>query len=159
MDAALRSNPREHFWQFRFSGEETKNGDQVHAILPRQLIGPLETYLTKCRPLLMGDYDPETLFVKDDGRPFPQNSFAGQVGKITRRWAGRRVTPHLFRDIFAVKFLKDRPRDYLTLSKILWHRNLKTTLQLYGANFDASYGALGAEEWLDDRESSKRTRG
>ena len=57
---------------------------------------------------------------------------------MTAHYAGRRATPHLFRDIFAVKYLEERPEDYLTLSKILWHRNIQNTLRIYGARFDES---------------------
>jgi integrase len=72
-------------------------------------------------------------------------------GRLTARYAGRRVTPHLFRDIFAVKYLEDRPEDYLTLSKVLWHSNVQTTLGVYGAKFDESHGARRVDEWLDQR--------
>jgi integrase len=60
---------------------------------------------------------------------------------------------HLFRDIFAVKWLEQNPEDYLTLSKLLWHRNIRTTLRIYGRNFDESYGVRRAEEWLEKRRA------
>jgi hypothetical protein len=57
----------------------------------------------------------------------------------------------LFRHIFATKFLEERPEDYLALSKILWHRDVETTISLYGAAFDESYGARAAEQWRNQR--------
>jgi len=50
--------------------------------------------------------------------------------------------------------LEHHPEDFLTLSKILWHRNIKTTLQIYGANFDESHGARRVEQWLDARRKA-----
>src|SRR5579859_7910492 len=70
------------------------------------------------------------------------------------RYTGRRVNPHLLRDIFAVKWLEDHPEDYLTLSKILWHRNIQTTLQIYGAGFDESHGARRVDDWREQRRKS-----
>ena len=45
------------------------------------------------------------------------------VGELTLRYAGRRVTPHVVRDIFIASFLKDNPEQYETAAKILWHAN------------------------------------
>jgi hypothetical protein len=44
--------------------------------------------------------------------------------------------------------LESHPEDYLTLSKILWHRNVQTTLGIYGAQFDGSNGVRRVDEWL-----------
>ena len=78
------------------------------------------------------------------------------MGNLTLRYTGRRVNPHLFRDIFAVKWLEDHPEGYLTLKNILWHSNIQTTLQIYGRNFDESHGARCVEEWLDMRKKNKK---
>lgn len=153
---ALRVYPHETFWQFRFRPAETKNGSMIQAILPRQLIEPLEKYLARHRPILVNTSDRRTLFVNDHGRAFDPTRLGSLVGNLTFRYAGRRVNPHLFRDIFALKWLEDHPEDYLTLSKILWHANIQTTLQIYGRNFDESYGARRVEEWLDERKTNKK---
>jgi integrase len=150
---ALKVNPHEHFWQFRFRPHETKNGRAVHAILPGQLIGPLENYLANYRPFLVDVSDQRTLFVNDHGCPFDPTRLALLVENLTLRYTGRQVNPHLFRDIFAIKWLEDHPEDYLTLSKVLWHSNIQTTLQHYGRNFDESHGARRVEEWLDSRKA------
>lgn len=153
VEEALRTNPDQEFWQFRFAPDETKNGDQVHAILPKQLIGLLEQYLEVHRPLLVNGVDPGTLFVNNGGRSYSEVTIEVTIGRLTARYAGRRVTPHLFRDILAVKYLEEHPEDYLTLSKILWHRDIDTTLRIYGARFDESHGVRRVEQWLDDREA------
>jgi hypothetical protein len=70
---------------------------------------------------------------------------------LTLRYKGRRVTPHIFRDIFAFRWLESHPEDYLTVSKALWHRDINTTLRIYGSRFDESHGVMRVEEWLDGR--------
>jgi hypothetical protein len=42
---------------------------------------------------------------------------------VTMKHTGVGVTPHLYHDIVAFEWLRCHPKDYLTLSKILWHRN------------------------------------
>lgn len=84
---------------------------------------------------------------------FSPNDVLRIVGAMTMKYAGRRVNPHLSRHIFAVQWPEDHPKDFLTLAKILWHSNVNTTIGIYARNFDESYGARAAEEWLDEKNN------
>jgi integrase len=75
------------------------------------------------------------------------------IGNLTVRYAGRRVTPHHFRDAFALAWLEDHPEDYVTLSKALWHTTVEITLGKYGRNYDESYGLRKAAEWIAVRRA------
>ena len=153
VEKALKANPRQRFWQFYFRPNETKTSCTVRGLLPRQLVAPLEDYLENHRGVLFtGQPDPGTLFLGDWGHPLIQNDVSRLVGDITQRYAGRRVNPHLCRDIFATQWVEEHPESYLTLSKILWHKDPKTTIRIYGAGFDESHGARSVEEWLDTRK-------
>jgi len=56
----------------------------------------------------------------------------------------------------AVAWLDHHPDDYLTISKLLWHQDLVTTLQVYGRNFDESHAVCcRMEAWLTSRRQSK----
>lgn len=147
----IRVNPNEVFWQFDFREHETKNGERVRAIVPRQLIPMLEEYLVKHRPALLNGPDPGTLFVTRGGKALGCLHIESLIANITVRYAGRRTTPHLFRDSFAYKWLQDHPTDYLTLSKHLWHKDVHTTLGHYGSKFDTSRAACDVEKWLESR--------
>jgi len=149
-------NPNVEVWQFRFRPLQTKTGHQVRGILPRQIVILLEEYLTSFRPLLLSGCDPGTLFLTEDGRPFISSLLRHHVINATARYFGREVHPHLFRDIFAAKFLEEHPENYLTLSKILWHRDVKTTIRLYGGKYDESYGAVASEVWHEERAQRKQ---
>jgi integrase len=150
----LRMNPREQFWQYHFREEETKNGREVRSILPRRLVPLLEEYLEQARPLLLNSTDPGTLFLNEDGACFKENTIIALVSKLTLRHGARRVTPHIFRDIWAYWWLSTHPEDYLTVSKKLWHRNIQTTLRIYGCKFDESQADCRVEEWLDGEKST-----
>jgi integrase len=156
----LQEDPHATFWQALFRENEHKMGpklrNQVHIIIPRDLVPVLEDYIQNHRPVLAKDPTVKNLFVGVKGKPLGIERMARVVGNITLRYVGRRVTPHLHRDIFALAFLQDNPEGYLTLSKALWHSNPKTTLDAYAANFDESHGVLATEEWLERRKGAKR---
>lgn len=148
VEETLAMEPGAEVWQFYFREAETKNGREVRAFLPRQLINPLEEYLEHFRPVLLQGRDPGTLFLNRVGEPLTSEGFRSSVVNLTFRYTQRMVTPHICRDILAYKWLDDHPEDYLTLSKILWHRSINTTLQKYGRRFDESNGVRKLEEWL-----------
>ncbi|MGO9083681.1 MAG: hypothetical protein ACLQBK_00505 [Candidatus Sulfotelmatobacter sp.] len=151
-----RQNPAAEFWQFRFSTTETKTGIDVHSLLPRQLIGLLEEYLNQFRPHLLHGADPGTLFVTRAGKTMRSDYLGSTVSQLTMKFGGRRVTPHLFRDIVAYTWLKAHPEDYLTLSKMLWHSNINTTIETYGSRFNESSGVCAMESWLEDRQAKSK---
>jgi integrase len=143
------ANPNACFWQFRFSEKETKMGNRVHAVLPRQLCGLLEGYLREHRNHLLSGSDPQTLFVNYKGRAFTRPLMTSRVSTLAMRFAGGKMSPHVFRDAFAHEWLTTHPDDYLTVSKLLWHRNIQTTLKIYGAQFNESSAVCRLDEWLE----------
>ncbi len=149
----LVAGSSETYWQFDFREDETKNGERARGIVPCQLISLLEEYLEHYRPRLLNGSDPSTLFVSAQGKRLDSAAVQILVGDLTYRYGGKRVTPHLFRDIFAYQWLSERPTDYLTLSKHLWHRDVSTTLNRYGSQFDMSQAACEVEAWLETRRA------
>jgi len=155
IEDAIRLDPHFRFWQFHFRPHETKTGSktghEVRGIVPRQLLSPLEDYLDHHRPTLLRRSDPGTLFLNKAGGALSDCVVLNLVSSLTLRYVNRRVTPHIFRDIVAYKWLDDHPEDYLTLSKLLWHADIRTTLRIYGRSFDESNGAVRMEAWLEKR--------
>jgi Phage integrase family len=152
-----RRNPNVEFWQFRFTEEETKTGCAVEALLPRQLIAPLEEYLNEHRTALLKGSDPGTLFLNQHGRPMTLNQVTRVISQNTLRHGGRRVTPHLFRDVVCRAWLKAHPKDYLTLSKLLWHSSPKEVISTYGSLFNESSGVCSMEAWLEERNVKQKS--
>ncbi len=144
--------PEALFWQVRFSAEETKTKNEVHTFLPSDLVSLLEEYLSVHRPVLVGhSEDPGTLLVNRKGRVMTLHQMSHLVKKLAARHTGVPVTPHLYRDIVAYEWLKSHPEDYLTVSKLLWHRNISTTLRIYGRRFDESTGVARMDDWRASR--------
>lgn len=149
-------NPVAEFWQICFASSETKTHISVDLLVPRHLIQPLEEYLEEYRPLLLHGNDPGTLFLSQHGKPMRSDQVGHVIGHWTTRFACHRTTPHIIRDSFAYKWLKEHPKDYLTLSKILWHKNVQTTIGIYGARFNESSGMCAMEAWLDQRVAQQK---
>jgi len=93
--------------------------------------------------------DPGTLFLNTEGRPLTINGVTRLVSELTLRYAQKRVTPHIFRDIWAYWWLASHPEDYLTVSKKLWHRTVEITLRVYGCRFDESQADCRVEEYFE----------
>ncbi len=153
---SIKSNPRAEFWQFRFCEQGTKTGNEVRSILPHRLVPLLEEYLERHRPAILRGFDPGNLFLNRNGGPLTVAEVSSLISNLTLRYAGRRVTPHLFRDIFAYWWLEHHPEDYLTVSKMLWHKDINTTLRIYGSRFDESHGLRRVEELLDRGEDETK---
>jgi integrase len=150
-------DPAAEFWQISFSPQGTKTHISVDLLLPRHLIQPLEEYLAEYRPLLLNGNDPGTLFVTSRGKSMRPDQVGKVVGHWTTEFASNRTTPHMIRDSVAYKWLKEHPKDYLTLSKILWHKNVQTTIQIYASRFNESSGTCAMEAWLDQRAGGGET--
>jgi integrase len=145
----IKANPQEGIWQFRFRQEETKTGCERRGIVPQSLVPLLEEYL-QYRPLLVRGADVETLFLNREGGPLTTGQVTNLVEDITWEYAHRRCNPHLFRDSFAFWWLERHPEDYLTLSKMLWHSNIQTTINIYGSKFDESAALCRVEKLLEE---------
>lgn len=151
LEQELAKNPAATFWQFRFSEQETKARHAVRGIVPRRLVHWLEEYVRSHRANLVSGTQTQTLFVNSDGGPLSSTEIYDLITTLTLRFTGKIVNPHLFRDIFAYKWLDDHPYDYLTIQKALWHTTVDMTLRTYGRKFDESHAAMRVDEWFNKR--------
>ncbi len=148
-------NPGAEFWMISFAPAETKTNITVDLLLPRALVEPLEEYMAVWRPLLLNGKNPITLFVTPRGKAMRSDQVGKVIGHWSKTFASKRTTPHMIRDSVAYKWLKTHPKDYLTLSKILWHKNVQTTIRIYGARFNESSGMCAMEAWRDLRAAGQ----
>ncbi|HWR13531.1 MAG TPA: site-specific integrase [Terriglobales bacterium] len=148
---AEAANANAEFWQVKFSQKETKTRVPIHCLVPRHLVGLLEEYLSRYRPILLNGRKCDTLFVPRESDVAGKAFVSNLISELTLRYGGRRVTPHLFRDIVAFAWLKEHAKDYLTLSKMLWHNDVSTTIKYYGSRFNESSASVAMEAWHDQR--------
>lgn len=125
----------------------------VQMFLPAELVPLLDEYLAMHRPVLLGNApDPETLFLNTMGGAMSNNQIRGLFKRLTFEHAGTAVTPHIYRDIVAVGWLMAHPEDYLTVSKMLFHRSINSTIRVYGRRFDESTGVARMDNWRASRK-------
>jgi hypothetical protein len=157
VENALEHHPRGRFWQVRL--QESKTPHAVWVVLPKQLSQLVEEYVGMFRPKLVSSPDPRTLFVNDHGCCFDRGTFYRHIQSLTTQYTRKRVSPHLFRHVFAVRWLRDHPGDFLTLSKLLGHRSVESTLAIYGQRLNKAAGGCRTEEAPRVQRITKRTVG
>jgi hypothetical protein len=156
---AVRENPSLEVWQFRFLDHQTKGRRSVRGILPRPIVPMLEEYIRQHRPMLIDGKDDGILFPNDAGRPQAKTSVTYRIEGLTKRYAGRSVNPHLFRDIFTRAWLRDHPGDILTAQKGLWHQNGSLAADVYGAAFDEAEAVCRIERWREEKACKRMPSG
>jgi len=155
-----KNAPQTLVWMVDFTAEETKAGRPVRAILPRPLSTKLDTFVepNSYRDTLLAGNKSGYLLVNQWGNPMSAQQLEEAVEEATAIYAGRAVNPHLFRDIIALAFLKEPKHngDFLTLSKILWHKNHMVTIMEYAWMYDESVGVNVAAKWSEERRSGRK---
>jgi hypothetical protein len=149
-----KMEPGSMFWQLRFSSDETKTGNAFRAFLPLSLISLLEEYLSLHRPVLLrGRRDPFTLLLNKEGTPLDEKTIGTLIKQLATQYAGKPLTPHLYRDVVAYHWLLHHPEDFLSLSKLLWHKTVDLTISIYGSQFNESTGIARFDDWLNSQEA------
>ena len=151
----IKRDPNVELLQFFFDIWETKAGRPVMAVLPKLLVPPTVEFLEHYREILLCGDDPGTLFVNQTGGAMSEQQLEEAVEEATLRYAGKSVNPHLFRDIFALEYLRENDANYMNLSKILWHGSPEITVRKYAWMFNESVGTNAAGEWMEAREREK----
>lgn len=143
-------------WQFRFSAKECKGKDEIHRVLPRSLVGPLETYLKDREDLIKivgHGADPNTLFVNSFARKLTKISLSHLICEITLTYEGKRSSTKIFRDVYAFAYLvKHREREkFANLAWLLWHKNEGTTRRYYASEYSFRLASVNLEQYLKAR--------
>lgn len=158
----LRRDPAAEFWQVHFSRIET-GGSAIHTLLPIDVVPLLEEYLGLHRPCLAGYNDCGKLFLNQRGGPLSADQLTALVGKLTSRFANCRISPATIRISFAFQWLAEHPDDYLTLSQLLRHRDVSTTVRMFGIpsyrSFSVSDAMRKVADWAQHRKSKTAEEG
>jgi hypothetical protein len=116
---SLEKNPKATFWQFHYESEQ---GEVIRGLVLEQIAPLMDLYISRYRPLLLAsNMDPGTVFFTRSMVTYSSGLFGQHVGNLTRRYAGKYVTPKAIQASFAYrwrdKFRGDRDA---TLAKIQW---------------------------------------
>lgn len=126
----------EEFWLI-FPAKEVKNRRHLEFPLPRDLIEPLQVYLSRHRPILMtrnGRWNTEPhdgLWVSAHGSKLSAHRIEELIGMRTRERFGHSVNPHLFRDAAATSVAIEDPDHVGIVTAILGHSTFRTSERYY----------------------------
>lgn len=135
-------------YMLHFEKDAIKRGNYIKDVefpFPLPLVPLLEEFLVKQRPLLLGGRETKLLFVSRVGTALCKHQIRTAFNSWSMKVHGKPLTTHHLRHIAATGYLHRHPGDYLSLQKMLMHRQLQTTLQIYSQfnetsasrNFDA----------------------
>ncbi len=114
-----------------FTAEETKERTPLSFALPDLLTPYLDRYIEQFRPLLLDGRASDRLWVAIRRGPMAAQTIYCRVCDLTGELLGRRINPHLFRDIAATAVAVDHPDNVLVSARLLNNTSLKTTDKHY----------------------------
>lgn len=126
-------------WNIEYSSDEMKNNDSFRISFPKDLVPLLEDYLENYRKNIFVGPSCEWVFPSPNGTHICASTVQRIVTKNCQRILNKHIYPHLMRDMVAYWYIKETG-DYLTVSKLLGHKDVNMTVRLY-SNFDANDAA------------------
>ena len=127
----LRNDPKgrlvTHLW---VPEDETKNSRLVSVPIGLTLATMIETWVTRFRP---HETAPGNLFLFPglEKRSITAQGMRDAVKAITHELVGVEVSPHKFRHLNAIAFLKEYPGQYEMVRQMLNHATVETTVRAY----------------------------
>ena len=118
-------------WRLRFDGAETKTGQPIHLVVPRELDQFLAIYLESVRPGFANAVESRHLWPGKKGGPLAEITIYIAVMARTRGLFGTAINPHAFRSIAATFLSESSPADALDARPLLGHRQPETTERYY----------------------------
>jgi integrase len=110
--------------------DEVKNRVPLEFELPPEVVDLFDRYVQFCRPLL-GRTRTTFLFPGEKHARKHEVSLSEQIVKAILRFTGLQMNVHLFRHLAAKLYLDKHPGDYLTVSRLLGHKGVQTTIDFY----------------------------
>lgn len=119
--------------RMNFPPKETKKGVPLDWSVPERLELAVLTYIGEVRHALLkpGIDDEGWFWIGRRGRRMPDTDISIRVTKTTRKYLGRDLSPHLFRDCVATEIALERP-EWIGINKnLLGHVRLASSQRFY----------------------------
>jgi hypothetical protein len=118
-------------YEWRFASHETKTKQAVFADLPASLTPYLDFWIDTVRPMLLGQSGSSSLWVTTIGTSMAIDTAYGRFCRATTQELGKRINPHLVRDIVATGIAVSMPEAVGITPMVLDHRNDQTSKRHY----------------------------
>ena len=127
---------------------EVKNTKDLEFTLPSGLCKYLDTYVSRCLPILVRGGS-SYLFPNTTGGTKREDGLSVQIKTFIKRETGLIVNAHLYRHLAAKLYLERNPGDYPTVQMLLGHKDLQTTLRAY-VGLEAHDAVKRYDQLMDD---------
>lgn len=118
-------------YEWRFAACETKSKQSIAVDLPATLTQYLDYWLATARPVLLGCNQSDSLWVTMIGTNMAIDTAYGRFCRATRQELGKRINPHLVRDIVATGIAVSMPESVRIIPMVLDHRTDQTSKDHY----------------------------
>lgn len=156
-DGTLRKEPDGQYW-IRIPADQVKNRKAIAAPLPSSATARLDEYLAVHRPRLLAGATSDYVFVagNTNGKGRAWWTLGNRLFNLTRTLIPGCMGfhTHMWRHLFATRWLEKHPDDYLTVALLLGD-DMDTVMRYYGRP-SASKAAGRANQEIDDLFSRKR---
>lgn len=156
-DGTLRKEPDGQYW-IRIPADQVKNRKAIAAPLPSSATARLDEYLAVHRPRLLAGTTSDYVFVagNTNGKGRAWWTLGNRLFNLTRTLIPGCMGfhTHMWRHLFATRWLEKHPDDYLTVALLLGD-DMDTVMRYYGRP-SASKAAGRANQEIDDLFSQKR---
>lgn len=126
---AVQRGKKTHYL-LHIAAEKTKNRSAIVAEIEPPLSTVVATYLKNHRKFAVDDPGP-WVFPRPSGGPQTPDHFGEKIKAKIADEIGLDVNAHLFRHLSAKLFLEAHPGNYEEVRRILAHKSIETTTQIY----------------------------
>ncbi|MCV6826084.1 MULTISPECIES: hypothetical protein [Halocynthiibacter] len=136
---------------------DTKNHRVWETEVPASLASPLLSYIRDVRPWFLTRRDTQhmRLWSNDSGRPYCAIHLGARITRLTEKYVGARVCPHLFRDCAATTLAYDSPDAARLIRALLGHSTFRTAERHYNQARAINDGRTYASLLEDIRKGTK----
>lgn len=145
-------------YEWRFAAHETKTKQAIFVDLPASLTPYLDYWLDTARPVLLAHKQSEALWVTTVGSGMAIDTAYSRFCKATMLELGKRINPHLVRDIVATGIAVSMPESVRITPMILDHRTDQTSRQHYNLANAISASARYVTYLEDLRRDARRRK-
>jgi hypothetical protein len=118
-------------YEWRFAAHETKTKQEVLAELPASLTPHIDFWIDTVRPVLLGHGQSDSFWITTVGTRMAIHTAYGRFCRATAQELGKRINPHLVRDIVATGIAVSMPESVCITPMVLDHRNDQTSRRHY----------------------------
>jgi integrase/recombinase XerD len=114
-------------WVITIPAREVKNRLAREVALPARLGDMMDVYVSQLRPILLKDRTSQRLWISEAGGELCAEAVHDQIKKVTMRFVGKPVSPHLFRHCAATSIAEAVPELAYIIQCVLGHTTSLTS--------------------------------